>query len=208
MEKKIRDIVQESAGRRILITADHGATARAKWTETKKKYNFVESDHEGRCCKIDSKDDYADTVDYIIYEDEGKTGNPYIISLNETSLYNRPKYENHGGATVEEILVPVIVASPQTGQKKTVYKVVDDKLEVTGLDKKVIFAVVPDPNEAYVIESDGTKQQLIADSGMYSAVLSSGKEQDIKVVVAGKEYKFHVVNKAKKNMTEDDGFDD
>lgn len=208
LEEKIRDIVQESAGRRILITADHGATARAKWTETKKKYNFAESGHEGRCCNMSSKNDYTDTVDYIVYEDEGKPGNPYIISLNETSLYNRPKYENHGGATVEEMLVPVIVAGPQTGQKKTVYKVVYDKLEVTGLDKKVIFAIVPNPDDAYVIESDGTKQQLIADSGMYSAVLSSGKEQDIKVVIAGKEYKFHVVNKAKKNMTEDDGFDD
>lgn len=208
LEEKIRDIVQESVGRKILITADHGATARAKWTETKKKYNFAESDHEGRCCRISSKTDYIDTADYIVYEDEGKSGNPYIISLNETSLYNRPKYENHGGATVEEMLVPVIVAGPQTGQKKIVYKVVDDKLEVTGLDKKVIFAIVPDPDYAYVVEADGTKQQLIADSGMYSAVLSSGKEQDIKIVIACKEYKFHVVNKAKKNMTEDDGFDD
>lgn len=208
LEEKIRDIVQESAGRKILITADHGATARAKWTETKKKYNFAESDHEGRCCSISSKADYTDTVDYIVYEDEGKPGNPYIISLNETSLYNRPKYENHGGATVEEMLVPVIVAGPQTGQKKIVYKVVDDKLEVTGLDKKVRFVIIPDPDDAYVVEADGTKQQLIADSGMYSAILSSGKEQDIKVVIAGKEYKFHVVNKAKKNMTEDDGFDD
>ena len=208
LEEKIRDIVQESAGRKILITADHGATARAKWTETKKKYNFAEADHEGRCCRISSKADYTDTVDYIVYEEEGKPGNPYIISLNETSLYNRPKYENHGGATVEEMLVPVIVAGPQTGQKKIVYKVVDDKLEVTGLDKKVRFAIVPDPDDAYVVEADGTKQQLIADSGMYSAVLSSGKEQDIMVVIAGKEYKFHVVNKAKKNMMEDDGFDD
>lgn len=74
LEEKIRDIIQESAGRRILITADHGATARAKWTETKKKYNFAESDHEGRCCSISSKDDYTDTLDYIVYEDEGKPG--------------------------------------------------------------------------------------------------------------------------------------
>ncbi len=208
LEEKIRDIVQEAAGKKILITADHGATARAKWTETKKKYNFDRSDHEGRCCKIASKDDFTDTLDYIVYEDEGKPGNPYIISLNETSLYNRPKYENHGGATIEEMLVPVIVASPQTGQKKVVYKVVDDKLEVTGLDKKVTFAIIPDTEEAYVIEADGTKHKLVADSGMYSAELSSGKEQDIKVIIASKEYKFHVVNKAKKNMMEDDGFDD
>lgn len=208
LKNKIRDIVQESAGRKILITADHGATARAKWTETKKKYDFVDSDHEGRCCRIFSKDDYTDTMDYIVYEDEGKTDNSYIISINETSLYNRPKYENHGGATIEEMLVPVIVAEPRISQEKIVYKVMDDKLEVTGLDKKVVFAIVPDPDDAYVIEADGTKKQLIADSGMYFAILSSGKEQDIKVVIDSREYKFHVVNKARKNMTEDDGFDD
>lgn len=208
LEIKVKEIVQEAAGKKILITADHGATARAKWIETKKKYNFENSDHEGRCCRISAKGDYSDTIDYIVYEDETKPGDPYIISLNETSLYNRPKYENHGGATIEEILVPVIVAGPQTGQKRITYKVIDDKLEVTGLDKKVTFAIVPDPEEAYVIEADGTKHQLLSDGGMYSTELSSGKEQDIKVLIANREYKFHVVNKAKKNMTEDDGFDD
>ena len=208
LETKIKEIIQDAAGKKILISADHGATARAKWTETKKKYNFDGADHEGRCCKVTSKDDYAETADYIVYEDEGKPGNPYIISLNETSLYNRPKYENHGGATVEEMLVPVIVAGLRTGQKKTVYKVIDDKLEVTGLDKIIRFAIVPAPEDAYVVEVDGTKHSLVAEGGMYSAELTSGKEQDVKIVVSGKEYKFHVSNKAKKRMMEDDGFDD
>lgn len=207
LEEKIRKIVQEAAGRKILITADHGATARAKWTETKKMYNFDKADHEGRCYKIVSKNEYTDTEDYIVYEDEGKPGNPYIIALNENSLFNRPKYENHGGATVEEMLVPVIVAGPENGQKKISYKVVGDKLEVTGLDKKVIFAIIPDPEEAFVIEFDGNKRKLIADNGMYSVELSSGREQDIKVVIADEEYKFHVVNIARKNMMGDDGFD-
>lgn len=208
LEAKIKEIVQEASGTKILITADHGATARAKWTETKKKYNFDGADHEGRCCKIASKDAYSDTVDYIVYEDEGKPGNPYVISLNETSLYNRPKYENHGGATAEEMLVPVIVAGPQNGQKRTIYKVVDDKLEVSGLDKVVRFVIIPDAEDAFVIEADGTKHQLVEAGGMYSAELNSGKEQDIKVVVPGKEHKFHVTNRGKKNMMEDDGFDD
>ncbi|MCI9127451.1 MAG: BREX-4 system phosphatase PglZ [Eubacterium sp.] len=206
---KIREIIQESFGKRIVITSDHGATARAKWTDTKKKYNFDNADHEGRCCTITSKEAYEDTVDYIVYEDEGKPGNPYLISLNETSLYNRPKYENHGGATVEEMLVPVIVAVPQSGQKKVNYRVIDDKTEVSGLDKNVRFAIIPDPEEdVYIMESDGTKHLLVIEGNMYEAELSSGKEQDVIVTVANKEYKFHVVNKAKKNMEGDDGFDD
>lgn len=209
LEEIIKDIISESEGRRIVITADHGATARAKWTNTKKKYSFEDAHHEGRCCEISNKADYNDTVDYIVFEDEVKSGKTYVISLNETSLYNRPKFEAHGGATAEEMLVPVIVAVPGGHTKKKSYKVLDEKLEVTGLDKKVSFVIVPVPEaEAYVIEADGEKRTLTVEGTHYVVELKSGREQDISVVVDGTEYKFHTVNKSKKNMEGDDGFDD
>ena len=209
LEKKIKEITMDSAGKRIVITADHGATARARWTDTKKKYDFSSSDHEGRCCKISSRNEYTDTVDYIIYEDEIKPGMPYVISLNEQSLYNKPRYEDHGGATVEEILVPVIVAMPHDNASGISYKVLDDKLDVSGLDKIVSFVIVPDPDEeTYVIEADQTKHILKKSGSIYSAELQSGKEQDITVVVAGKECSFRTKSRAKKNMEGDDGFDD
>lgn len=209
IEGIIKDIVSESEGRRIVITADHGATARAKWTDTKKKYSFEDAHHEGRCCEIPNKADFSDTDDYIVFEDEVKPGKPYIISLNETSLYNRPRFEDHGGATAEEILVPVIVAVPGGQTKKKSYKVLDEKLEVTGLDKKVSFVIVPNPDaDAYVIEADGEKHTLTLEGMHYVVDLKSGREQDISVVIDGTEYKFHTINKSKKNMEGDDGFDD
>ncbi len=209
LEGIIKDIISESDGKRIVITADHGATARAKWTDTKKKYSFDQSHHEGRCCEISNKANYSDNADYIVFEDEVKPGKPYIISLNETSLYNRPRYEDHGGATAEEMLVPVIVAAPGSKAKKKTYRVLDEKLEVTGLDKKVSFVIVPAPDaDAYVIESDGEKHTLTIEGTHYVVDLKSGREQDISVVVDGTEYKFHTVNKSKKNMEGDDGFDD
>lgn len=209
LEGIIKNIASESEGKRIVITADHGATARARWTYTQKKYSFEDADHEGRCCKVSDKSAYSDTVDYIVFEDEAKPGKPYVISLNETSLNNRPKFENHGGATVEEMLVPVIVAAPGGNKKKKSYKVLDEKLEVTGLDKKVSFVIVPDPDaDAYVIEADGEKHILTVEGTHYVVDLNSGREQDISVVVDGTEYKFHTVNKSKKNMEGDDGFDD
>ncbi len=205
----VKEIVSESEGKRIIITADHGATARAKWTESKKKYDFAEADHEGRCCKVKDKSAYSDTVDYIVYEDVDKPGTPYIISLNETSLYNRPKYEDHGGATAEEMLVPVIVAAPYSPTKKKAYKVYDEKLVVSGLDKKVSFVIVPDPTgTVYVIEPSGERHALVKEGTLYSAELSSGKEQDVEVDVEGQKYKFHTINKSKKNMEGDDDFDD
>lgn len=209
LQEEIKDITVESAGKRIVITADHGATARARWTDSKKKYNFDGSDHEGRCCKVASKSDYEDTVDYIVYEDEIKPGTPYVIALNDQSLYNRPKYEDHGGATIEEVLVPVIVAVPHGEVSSIAYKILDEKLEVSGLDKMVSFVIIPDPDEeSYVIETDGTKHVLKKSGSTYSAKLQSGKEQNIIVVVAEKEYAFRTKSRAKKNMEGDDGFDD
>ncbi len=209
LQEKIKDITIESAGKRIVITADHGATARARWTDSKKKYDFNNSNHEGRCCKVTSKADYEDTIDYIVYEDETKPGTPYIIALNDQSLYNKPKYEDHGGATIEEILVPIIVAVPHGDVGSITYKVLEDKLEVSGLDKVVSFIIVPDPDEeSYVIEADGTKHVLKKTGATYSAKLHSGKEQNITVVVADKEYLFSTKSRAKKNMEGDDGFDD
>ena len=208
LERIIKDIVSESHGRRIIITADHGATARARWVETKKKYDYFQADHEGRCCKVPSKTGFENNEDYIVYEDEITPGETYLISLNETSLYNRPKYEDHGGATLEEIIVPVIVAVPQGMKPKTSYKVVGEKLQVSGLDKIVKFAIIPDPETVTITESDGAKQELKKNGQFYEVELHSGKEQELIVQIEDKEFNFTTVNVAKKNMEGDDGFDD
>lgn len=208
LEKKIFDIINESNGKRIIITADHGATARARWTEGNNKYNFSGANHEGRCCKITSAGEYQNTEDYIVYEDEINPGVPYIISLNQTSLYNKPKYEDHGGATLEEMLVPIIVAVPHNVQKEIKYKVLDEKINVNGLEKEVSFVIIPEPQEAYLIEENMTKHLLKKVGESYQAELTSGKEQDVVVAIDDQEFKFHIINDSRKNMEGDDGFDD
>lgn len=208
IEKIIKEIVAESFGKRIIITADHGATARARWVDTKKKYDYSQADHEGRCCKIASKADYENTEDYIVFEDENNPNVTYLISLNENSLYNRPKYEDHGGATIEEMLVPVISAIPKGNKPKANYRVLDDKLQVSGLDKIVRFVIKPDIDKAILVESDGTKHELVKDGTVYVAELTSGKVQELTVQVEEQRFKFVTENLARKNMEGDDGFDD
>lgn len=208
IEKIIQEIITESYGKRIIITADHGATARARWVETKKKYDYSQADHEGRCCKIVSKVDYENTDDYIVYEDENNPDVTYLISLNETSLYNRPKYEDHGGATIEEMIVPVIVAVPKGNKPKANYKVLDEKLQVSGLDKTVRFIIKPDIAKAILIEADGTRHELVKEGTTYETELASGKVQEITVQVEELAFKFVTENLARKNMEGDDGFDD
>ena len=208
LEKLVKDVTTESFGRRILITADHGATARARWTNTPKKYDYSQADHEGRCCKISSKEGYSNCVDYIVYEDEVTPGKAYLVSLNDTSLCNRPKYEDHGGATIEEMLVPVIVANPEGAKPKTSYRVVDEKIQVSGLDKVVRFVIKPEPEIAFLVEADGTKHELKKEGKSYITELYSGRVQNISVQIEDKEYKFTTENVARKNMEGDDGFDD
>lgn len=209
LESKLKEIVQDAAGKRIVITADHGATARARWTDTKKKYDISKADHEGRCYRMTDGDVYQNTDDYIVFEDMERPGTSYVLALNETSLYNKAKYENHGGATIEEILVPVIVAVPQTNVEEVSYKVIAKKLEVRGYDRKVSFAIIPSlEEEVFVIEADKSRHTLKRENGVYSADLLSSKEQDITVEVVKTKYKFRTISIAKKNMMGDDGFDD
>lgn len=208
LENAIKQIVSDSAGRRIIITADHGATARAQWIPTKKKYDFLQADHEGRCCKITSKSDYKNTDDYIVYEDEMRSGIIYLISLNEISLYNKPKYEDHGGATIEEMIVPVIVAIPQGIKPKMTYRVLDEKLQVSGLDKEVRFVIKPDPDVATLVEADGTKHELVKEGTVYVTELVSGKVQELIIHIEDNTYKFVTESIARKNMEGNDGFDD
>ena len=208
LERIVNEITTESYGRRIIITADHGATARARWVDTKKKYDYSQSDHEGRCYKLASKVGFENNDDYIVYEDEITPGVAYLISLNETSLFNRPKYEDHGGATLEEILVPVIVAVPRSRKPKKSYKVLDDKMCVSGLDKLVRFVIQPEPEKASVIEADGTEHVLKRNGLFFEAELLSGKVQEIIIQIEDKQFKFMTDNAARKNMEGDDGFDD
>lgn len=208
LERIIKEITLDSYGRRIIITADHGATARARWVDTKKKYDYSQADHEGRCCKIVSKADYENNNDYIVYEDEINPETIYLISLNEVSLYNRPKYEDHGGATLEELLVPVIVANPLGTKTQTDYKVIGDKLQVSGLDKTISFVIKPNPDAAVVVENDGTRHDLKKVGLVYKTELASGKVQAITVQIEDKSFNFMTENAARKNMEGDDGFDD
>ncbi len=208
LSRIIEQIVSEADGKRIIITADHGATARARWVETKKKYDYSASDHEGRCCKITNKSDYKSTEDYLVYQDEINPEILYLVSMNEVSLYNRPKYEDHGGATPEELIVPVIVAKPESKINKKKYKVFEEKLSVNGLDELVAFTIKPEPESLYIVEEDGAKHNLVSNGDRYQATLNSGRVQEITLMVDEVEYRFKTENTGKKNMEGDDGFDD
>lgn len=97
-------------GQTVAIVSDHGTTALARLQENVKIYNFSDSSHEGRCMWV--KDKLIEDKDVIIHENDlAGEKKACLIALRYTSLYNRPKHEVHGGATPEEVLVPVLFVS-------------------------------------------------------------------------------------------------
>ena len=105
-----RDILS-SDKRKILVVSDHGFTVFPQSQfDNIKKYNFKESNHEGRCMWTDET--FSDDEDFILHSpDECGNGKKSLIALKYASLYNLPRREVHGGATPEEVLVPVIIVA-------------------------------------------------------------------------------------------------
>ena len=141
-----------------------------------------------------------------MYDDE--FGNEWVLALNQQSLNNNSKYAVHGGATLEEVLVPVIIAHKGKTQLKT-FSVCAMNLSVSGLHREVEFKINPLPSDEKVIlkAKDGTNIELIyrEETKTWFGKLKRGIEQDIEVSVGGKNYKFRTIPPTKMG---DDLFDD
>ena len=97
----IKDILDNHIHDDLTIVSDHGFSAFCSFQT--KINSFDNDEHEGRCAKID---DILDVTNYFSY-DFPKCGR-YLVSLNHTSLNNKTRREAHGGATPEEVIVPII----------------------------------------------------------------------------------------------------
>jgi len=102
----IKDIIHQNIDNNLLIVSDHGFSA---FCSFKSKINsFGNDDHEGRCAKIDT---LMEDVNYFSHDfDCGR----YLVALNHNSLNHKTRREAHGGATPEEVIVPIIKISKKT----------------------------------------------------------------------------------------------
>ena len=100
--KKIRNDLAESPLQRVFMIADHGASRLAVLHDTENVWEMAEKgQHSGRCCPksdVDQKPDFAaDAGDFwaLANYDRFKGG-------------RKANVEVHGGATLEELCVPII----------------------------------------------------------------------------------------------------
>ena len=206
IEKIVNKIVEVEGDNNFALIADHGATVGHKIKKKDKKYNFEDAEHAGRCYLNQYKQYIVNSDDYIIYDDEA--GLQWVIALNQQSLCDNSQYAVHGGATLEEVLVPVIIAKKGRAIA-TDFRIKAINLNVSGLQRDVEFEIIPAPTEEKVrlTANDGTDTVLTykEETGTWFGKLKRGIEQDIEVAVAEQKYKFKTVPQTKMG---DDLFDD
>jgi hypothetical protein len=206
--KEIIDSILVNVGNNesIAIVSDHGLTMLSRLVDSKKYGKDV--GHEGRYIEVQDEK-YSDDTDYICFE-TGIDRKNYLIALKHNSLGTKPRREVHGGCTPEEVLVPIIVISnkPETELKTPIeYKVEILETEIQKTNSIVEFTISNNPSIAF-LEINGIQKRLQynARNDRWSVILDkslSGK-QNIKVIIAKKEYSFSINIKA--GMREEDLF--
>ncbi|MDR1766156.1 MAG: BREX-4 system phosphatase PglZ [Lachnospiraceae bacterium] len=92
--------------RRVVIASDHGASRLAVISGQEEKYDTdTKGEHGGRCCRKGA--DFSPTQRDLPFATEG---NGFIVLANYGRFRGsrRQNVEVHGGASLEEVLVPVI----------------------------------------------------------------------------------------------------
>ena len=122
----ITDVLREYNGKKIAFVSDHGMTYMAQYG---RGLNIagVESEHEGRVAHKTGGKAGQDSK-YVVLED-GKT----LCALTEDSLTAKTPVSHgaHGGATPEEVLVPVIIVSNQKNASTYSAWLVNDEIDGT-----------------------------------------------------------------------------
>ena len=206
LEAIINNIIFNESGNSFAIIADHGSTVGHKLKRKDKKYSFDKAEHGGRCYKNKDGAYVMPAVDYVVYDDEN--GCQWVIALNQQSLWDNSKYAAHGGATLEEVLVPVIIA--EKGKQTTVsYRVKAENLKVSGLQKAIEVKINPMPKDITVKlkAKDGTDVEMHYDDQKktWMGELKRGMEQDIQIIIAQQTFGFRTVPSTKMG---DDLFDE
>jgi len=139
------------------IISDHGTSVFPRLMN--KKYNFEKAEHGGRY--IFENNIENNTEDYFIYKTDNEN-KKCIITLNHYSLYKIPKGEVHGGATPEEVLIPIILILNNLYDS---YNIHPKKLSIRRRNPCIEINITPAPkiNPILKIKNEQIDNKLIYD---------------------------------------------
>lgn len=134
VKEAIESVLTHYNGKKIAFISDHGISYLAQYG-TGLNLAGIHAGHVGRCASSE-KGKISQDNQYIIIDD-GKT----ICSLNHNSLSSKTPIGQgaHGGATPEEVLVPIIIVSSHKNATCYSVRLLDDKL--TAISPKVQYFI-------------------------------------------------------------------
>ncbi len=174
--------------KRFLIVSDHGASRLAVLRRKEEKYDTdTKGEHSGRCCKLFQPYDLpyaAEENGYLVLADYGRFKGSRAANV-----------EVHGGASLEEVVVPIIELSLKDGS--VTVKLIDDTSTVdsrTGIEVNLfINSPVQDISvvlngKSYPASSFGTnhynvKLPDIKRAGNYSCDIYAGDDLIGKILI-------------------------
>lgn len=209
IKKIIHNILNKYKGRRIALIADHGCTISGRILKNVNTYSF-DAEHEGRCLKIDGEVCLKENNDYFVYNNGD---NKYLISLSGASLSTLPKRESHGGAMVEEVLVPCVIASSDVHAKNEIeydVRIISNKL--SGLNRTVSLEISPSivGKTPILIEENGIEHELkLQSDNIWKTVDEINQIRTQKMSLIFDEYNKSILVESTMGIsTEGDGFND
>lgn len=101
---KIASLLNQGEYRKVILTSDHGASRFARIHDGRTVSMPKHGKKSGRCCEVSHGDFHIPTA--ILENDHYSMSN-----YDRFQFGNKQGVELHGGATLEEILVPVIILS-------------------------------------------------------------------------------------------------
>jgi hypothetical protein len=117
IERAKSKLVSDKPCKKVLIVSDHGASRLAVINGQEEKYDTdTKGEHGGRCCKRPA--DYSPTAYDLPFATESADGQ-FLVLANYGRFKGSRKanVEVHGGASLEEVVVPIIeitLANPNT----------------------------------------------------------------------------------------------
>lgn len=169
----IEEIIKDNRGISvtIAIVSDHGMSALSRKAESRKlegKY-----DHEGRFIEVSNNSSADD--DYFFTHQNEDDGKYYRIALKHSSLAKKPTHEVHGGATPEEVIVPLIIVTNKSASKKQSFQIIPVKEKVAISDATVEVTIMPQPASA-CLRFNGNEYEMSRINTQWSAKVEGLKE--------------------------------
>lgn len=120
VEKAITKVLAQYNGKKIAFVSDHGMSYLAQYGKGLSLAG-MEGNHEGRVA-VSTTEKMVEDSKYVVLDD-GKT----LCALTHDSLTSKTPQGHgaHGGATPEEVLVPIIIVSSQPNASKYSVDIVD-----------------------------------------------------------------------------------